>query len=181
MRKSRDFNLLISTRRFREFDCRSEFKYILSEFGDEKAQVRAIGIPGLVTAKTSLNPFEVIDKLKELVKERPWEVRYTLKVIPIEIVVETDFNTIVEQAQRLALAKITEKETYRITVNKRFTAMSRRELIDAIAAGINRKVNLENPDKIVEIEILGSVTGISVLRQEDILSIVKLKRKLGVE
>ncbi len=175
-----DFNLLISTRRMREFDCRSEFKYILHEMGDDEARVRAIGIPGLVIAKTMLNPFEVVAKLREYVKERPWEIRYTLKVTPIEIVVETDFDTIVKRAQEMALERIGESETYRVTVNKRFTALSRHELIDAIAAGVDRKVSLENPDKIVNVEILGRVTGISILRPQDILSVVKLKRKLGV-
>ncbi len=177
----REFNLLVSTRRMREFDCRSEIKYLLGEIGDPNPDARETGIPGLVVAKTTLDPFDAVNKLRMLAQDRPWEFRYTLKVVPIEKVVDTDFDKIVEVARELANKKIDVNETYRITINKRFTTMDRRKLIEAIAAGIERKVNLEHPDKIVEIEILGRITGISVLKPDDILSITKLKRKLGME
>lgn len=165
----------------REFDCRSEIRYLLHEIGDPNPDARETGIPGLVIAKTTMDPFEAVRKLRALAEERPWEFRYTLKVIPIEVVVDTDFNKIVEAAQELANTKIKQDESYRVTINKRFTTIDRRELIEAIAAGINRKVNLEHPDRIVEVEILGRITGISVLNPEDILSIAKLKRRLGTE
>ena len=174
-----DFNLLVSTGRLREFDCRSELRYLLREIGDENPRVKAIGTPGLIVAKTSLDPFEAVRRLRQLLEERPWEFRFTLKVVPIEEVVETQFDLIVERAAALANAKIEQGETFRITVNRRFTTIDRRRLIDAIAARIDRKVNLENPDKIVNIEILGGVTGISVLRPDDVLSVVKIKRQLG--
>ncbi|RLF15675.1 MAG: hypothetical protein DRJ66_04055 [Thermoprotei archaeon] len=173
-----DFNLLVSTGRMREFDCRSELIYLLSEIGDDSATAKASGIPGLVLAKTSLNPFEAIRRLKELAKKRPWEFRFTLKLIPIEKVVPTEFDLIVQAATELANSKISPEEKYRITINKRFTNIDRRKLIEAIAKHIPRKVDLEHPDKIVQIEILGGITGISVITPNDIVSIVKLKRKL---
>ncbi|MCD6096220.1 MAG: THUMP domain-containing protein [Thermoprotei archaeon] len=173
-----EFNLLVSTGRMREFDCRSELIYLLSEVGDDSARAKVSGIPGLVIAKTSLNPFEAIRRLKELAEKRPWEFRYTLKLVPIERVVPTDFDKIVEVAVELAKTKIKSNEKFRITINKRFTNLSRRELIEAIAKYIKQKVDLEHPDKIVQVEILGRVTGISVITPDDVLSIVKLKRKL---
>jgi len=36
-------------------------------------------------------------------------------------------------------------------------------------------VNLENPDKILLIEVLGALTGVSLLKPSDILGVVKEK------
>ncbi|RLF22626.1 MAG: RNA methyltransferase [Thermoprotei archaeon] len=177
----KDFNLLVSTGRMRELDCKSELMYLLREIGDDKPSVRTTGIPGLVVAKTNLDPFEAVNRLRKLLEERPWEFRFTLKVVPIEIVVDTDLELIRKEAVRLANEKIKENETFKIVINRRFTTLGRREVIETVASGINRKVNLDNPDKIVEIEILGGITGISVLKPGDILSVVKVKRRLGLK
>ena len=42
-------------------------------------------------------------------------------------------------------------------------------LITMAAKKIDNKVDLENPDKIVRIEILGNLCGISFLKQDDII------------
>jgi tRNA acetyltransferase TAN1 len=48
-------------------------------------------------------------------------------------------------------------------------------LIEAAAANIKRRVNLSRPDKVVLIEVLGGLTGLSVVKPEEILSILKEK------
>ena len=170
----REFNLLVATQRGREDDCMSELWYLLREVGDEKALYDRTGIPGLIIVKSSLNPFEAVRRLRELAEERPWEFRYVLKVTPIEIVVPTDLEKIKEAVKDL-LGKIAPNETFRVTVNKRATTLSSREVIEAAASVVDRKVDLKNPDKIVQIEILGEVTGVSILSPLDILSIAKIK------
>jgi tRNA acetyltransferase TAN1 len=62
-----------------------------------------------------------------------------------------------------------------VTAEKRFTQISSKELIEAAAAGIKRKVNLSKPDKVVLIEVLGGFTGVSIVKPEEILSILKEK------
>ncbi|MCS7364973.1 MAG: THUMP domain-containing protein [archaeon GB-1867-035] len=170
----KEFNLLISTQRGRENDCISELWYLFREIGDEKAIYEKTGIPGLIIVKSSLNPFEAVRRLREMAEERPWEFRYVLKVTPIEIVVSTDIKEIKEAVTKLK-DKISPQETFRVTVNKRATTLSSMEIIEAAASVINRKVNLKNPDKIIQIEVLGQVTGISIIEPQDILSITKIK------
>ena len=62
-----------------------------------------------------------------------------------------------------------------MTVEKRHTELSTKEIIEAAAKHIDREVNLKNPDRIVLIEVMGGATGISVIKPDDILSIVKEK------
>ena len=170
----RDFNLLATTSRGNEDQACSELWYLLGEIGDSAVNVDKTGVSGLIAAKTSFDPFEVIGKLRSILHERPYEFRYLLRVIPIEKVVRTDLNEIQRAATDLSL-KIGKEESFRITIEKRFTEMSTNEIIEAAAANIERKVDLKNPDKILLIEVIGGFTGLSVIKPEDILSIVKEK------
>jgi len=170
----RDFNLLATTSRGNEDEACSELWYLLGEIGDSAPVVDKTGVAGLIAAKTAFNPFEVIEKFRQILRERPYEFRYTLRIIPIEKVIRTDLGEIQRAATELS-SKIGKNETFRITVEKRFTETSTRDIIEAAAANIERKVDLNKPDKILLIEVIGGLTGLSVIKPEDILSIVKEK------
>lgn len=171
---SADFNLLVSTSRGYENDACSEVWFLLAELGDKESIVEKSDISGLVTAKTVLDPLEVIKDLRKMLKEHPWEFRYSLRFIPIEVVVHTSLSEIKKACLNIHL-RIVENETFRVTLEKRHTRLSRREIIEVVAEDIDRKVDLHNPDKIVLIEVLGGLTGISVIKPGDILSVVKEK------
>lgn len=168
----KDFNLLITTARGNEENACSEIWYLLGEIGDSAVAIDKTGITGLVAARTFLNPFEVIEKLRALLKERPYEFRYTLRVIPIEKVVRTTLEDIERISAKLN-SKIGEKETFRVSVEKRFSELPTEQIVEVAAANIERKVSLEKPDKIVLIEIVGKFTGISVIKPSDIFSVSK--------
>jgi tRNA acetyltransferase TAN1 len=154
--------------------CSELFYLLKDELGDPALVADRTGIRGLVAAKSSFNPCEIIEKFRALLQERPYEFRYALRIIPIEKVVPTDIDKIKSTAMELA-ANIRENETFRVTVEKRFTKIHTRELIEAAATNIERKVNLENPDKILLIEVVGGLTGISLIQSEDILAVIKEK------
>lgn len=170
----RDFNLLATTSRGNEDDACSELWYLLGQIGDSTATVDKTGVTGLVVAKTAFNPFEVIEKFRKILHERPYEFRYTLRIIPIEKVVRTDLGEIQRVATELN-SKIGENETFRVTVEKRFTETPTRDIIEVAAANIERKVDLNKPDKILLIEVIGGLTGISVIKPDDVLYVMKEK------
>jgi len=170
----RNFNLLVTTARGTEDDASSEIWYLLGEIGDTAAKVDKTGVSGLIAARTTLNPLVVVEKLRELLKQRPYEFRYSLRIIPIEKVVRTDVTEIQEVVMQLA-SKIKENETFRVTLEKRFTTTSSKDLIEAAAANIERKVDLNNPNKIVLIEVVGGLTGISVIKPTDVLVTMREK------
>ena len=170
----KDFNLLVTTSRGNEGDACSEFWYLLGEIGDSAPTVDKTGISGLIAVKTALNPFEVIEKLRKILHDRPYEFRYSLRIIPIEKIVRTDLGEIQRAATDFS-SKIGENETFRVTVEKRFTEASTRDIVEAAAANVEKKVDLNNPDKILLIEVVGRFTGISVIKPDDILSVMKEK------
>lgn len=169
------FNLIVSTFRHREEDAQDEILDLLEMFGDPDSESEITEIKGLLLAQTSLDPFAVVDKLKELVSSEPWQVRYILRVLPIEQVVPTDIDAISEAAKELGVGKI-KGDTFRITVEKRHSELASIDIIKAVAGAIESKVDLENPAWVVLVEILGSHAGVSVLKPSQIFSAVVEKR-----
>lgn len=170
-----DFNLLATTARGNERPMCNELLYLLKdELGDPAPEATKTKIRGLIVAKTTLDPYAAIERLRTILKERPYEFRYALRILPIERVVPTDLEQIKLVTQELA-AKISEQETFRVTVEKRFTTLHSKDIVEAAASIIKRKANLENPDKILLIEVLGALTGISLLKPSDILLVMKEK------
>ena len=63
--------------------------------------------------------------------------------------------------------------------NSRNSNISSKEIISATAKKIKNKVSLEFPDKIILIEILSKQTGISIIKNSDIVSLEKTKRSIS--
>ena len=153
----------------------SELLYLLKDkLQDPEAVADKTGIRGLVVAKSSLDCYDIIKKFRNILREHPYEFRYALRIIPIERVVSTDIVRIKEVALELA-TNISKIETFRVTVEKRFTSLHSYEIIEEVATEIDRKVNLKKPDKILLIEILGALTGISLIGPDDIIAVTKEK------
>jgi tRNA acetyltransferase TAN1 len=172
----KDFNLVVSTSRGNERNTCSEMWYLLGEVGDRGSTVEPTPAIGLVVAKTKLEAVKAVHDMRGLLKERPWEFKYTLRLVPIQAVSEAKLDVI--QSLALALAeRIAENETFRITVEKRHTGLSSKTIIDTIAKKIDRKVNLENPDRIIMIDIIAESAGLALIRPSDILSVEREKRK----
>ncbi|MCL2135024.1 MAG: THUMP domain-containing protein [Candidatus Bathyarchaeota archaeon] len=171
----RDFNILVSTVRGNERAMINEILFLLKNYLDDKeAEAVKTGVRGIIVAKTSLDPYVAVDKLRNVLRERPYEFRFALRIIPIERVVPTDLETIKNVSLELA-TRIMRDETYRITVEKRCTMLHSSDIISAVASGIGQKADMENPDKIVLIEIMGTLTGISLIKPVEIISVMKEK------
>lgn len=170
------FDLLITCPRFKERDASAEVKYFLAELGDEEAVSEPTGMPGILACQTKIDPMELIEKLKGYMEDNLVYFQYTLRYIPIQVVVNSTIDNIVDAIKELK-NKIKNNDTFRITIEKRHTHIERNELIKDAATVITNKVDLENPDKIILIEIVGDKTGISIIEQEDIISIPIEKRE----
>jgi tRNA acetyltransferase TAN1 len=121
------------------------------------------------------NPKALMSFITEFVRSEPFKVRYIMRIIPVDRVVDTKVEDILRAVKELAPA-IGPGETFRITIEARDSPYKDRELIDAIAGAVDRKVDLDSPDKVVLLQIFGEYAGVSVISPHDILSIQKLKR-----
>ena len=171
-------NLIITCPRHFEPETGDELISILEEFGDSDAKITITSMSGILTAETKLDPIETVRKIKEMLLDEPWSVRYCKRIIPIQKVIESKIEEIEKSVGELS-NQILEKETYRISIEKRNSELSSKEIITKIANKIKNKVSLEFPDKVLLIEILGNKTGVSILKKSDILSTEKTKRSMS--
>ena len=171
-------NLIVTCSRHLEGDTEDELIDILDGLGDSDIKIVVSNMSGIITVETKLDPIKVVRKIKEMVLDEPWSIRYCLRIIPIQRVVETGIEEIEKTISSMS-DQIKENESYRILIEKRNSDISSKEIITKIANGIKNKVSLDFPDKIILIEVLGIVTGISILKKSDILSLEKTKRSMS--
>ena len=151
---------------------------ILEKIGDSEPTITITNMSGILTAETKLESIEVVKKIKEMLLDEPWCIRYCLRIIPIQKITETKIESIEEEITDL-IKLISNGESYRISIEKRNSNISSQELISRVAKKIENKVSLEFPDKIILIEVLGNKTGIAIVKKEDILSVEKTKRSIS--
>ena len=171
-------NLIVTCARHLEKEAEEELKNILSEFGDSEPQITITKMSGILTCHINIDPIETVRKLREMVLDEPWSIRYCLRVIPIEETVSTSISEIETKIAEMS-DKVMPDETYRISIEKRNSDISGQEIISKVAKKFQNKVSLEFPDKVVLIEILENLTGISVLKKSDVLSLEKTKRSMS--
>jgi tRNA acetyltransferase TAN1 len=169
------FNIIASTFKYGEEDAQEELLDLLESLGDPKPDVEITDINGIVVAHTNLGPLVVIDSLRRLVKKEPWQVRYILRLIPIELMVRTNLDDLTDSVKSLS-PKMHPQDTFRITIERRHTSLKPADIIARVASKIDNKVQLKNPDWIVLVEIIGAFTGVSILRPDQIFRSVIEKR-----
>ena len=121
------------------------------------------------------NPKALLSFITDFVRSEPFKVRFILRIIPVDKVVDTKVEEIVKAIKELAPA-IGPGQTFRITIEARDSPYSDKELIDSLADAVDREVDLDSPDKVVLLEIFGEYSGVSVISPNEIVSIQKLKR-----
>ncbi len=168
-------NLIVTCSRHLEEEASNEISKILSDLEDVSPRVEISSFSGIITVTTILDPFMIIREIKNKILDEPWSIRYCHRFIPIQETTETNTENIVRSVQSHT-EMMKRADTYRITIEKRGSDLSSKEVIDSIAKKIQNKVSLEKFDWNVIVQILGKTAGTSVLRESDIVSTLKLKR-----
>ena len=165
------FNLIVSSNRTYEQYAEREIWFTLLIIGDPVPVIMHSPIPGILLVKTKLDPFKTIQKMREILHKDLNFFHYILRVIPIEHVVETDIELIYQASMQLFHTKkrmVRKRKSFAIQVKKRATSMSRNQIIDKIVHDIPNSVNLKEPDWVFHYEIIGNITGISLMKPNEI-------------
>ena len=168
-------NLIITCARSLESETKNEISKILDELGDQEPEILNVGMRGILMANTVIEPSKIIDYVKNKMIEEPWLIRYCLRIIPIQMITETEIDKIKQNVIKLK-DTIQKNDSYRITIEKRNTSISSIEIITEIAKIFPNKVSLDMPDRVVLIEIFGNKTGMSILKNDGMFSLDKAKR-----
>ncbi|MGZ7109345.1 MAG: THUMP domain-containing protein, partial [Methanobacterium sp.] len=130
--------------------------------------------PNVILVELTMDPEEAV----AILKEAPTTV--INKVVPIDTVVKTQMDSILEKSWDIARKKMSDGDTFvvRADLRGREYIQSKEELIETVANELIDKLdqnldpqslNTDNPDWIVQIEVVGEDTGISVLKPHQLL------------
>ncbi|MFX0042659.1 MAG: THUMP domain-containing protein [Candidatus Hodarchaeota archaeon] len=166
----KNFNLLVSTSRFNEINAKAELWFTLLICGDDYPIISRLNFPGLVTGLTNLSTRQVILKIKKILEKDPYFFQFILKIIPIDFVCETNSQVISQLVELHYRDYFNNTDSFKISLKRRkHEQIERANFIQKLAKNIPNKVDLENPDKFIRIEILGNICGISFLSKGDII------------
>ncbi|MDA4125559.1 MAG: THUMP domain-containing protein [Thaumarchaeota archaeon] len=167
-------NLIVTSAKGLEARASAEFKEVSLLSGMRKVTIERSAYDGVLEVEAE-DPKALLTFISEYVRSEPFKVRFMMRVIPVDQVVDTKLEEVVAAVKENA-SSIGPSESFRITIEARDSPYSAKQLIDAIADAVDRKVNLENPDKVVLVQVFGEYTCVSVLSPNEILSVPKLKR-----
>ncbi len=167
-------NLVVTSAKGLEAKASAEFKEIALLSGSRKFSIERSAYDGILEVEAE-DPKAIMAFLADYVRAEPFKVRFIMRVIPVDGVVDTKIDLISKAVKELS-GSIKAGEKFRVTIEARDSPYSDKELIDLVADVVDRKVSLDSPDKVILIQVFGEYTGLSVLSPEEILSITKLKR-----
>jgi len=168
-----DFNLLVSCPWGVYGEAKKEITQVLEMLGGERPLVKRTIAEGTIGVKTRLDPREVVNGLRRLFDEDPFALQCTLKWVPVDLWTLSDIDSMKQGVGKIR-NRIHAGERWRMTVEKRRYSLHHKiEIITELADLVDEKVDLENPDKILRVDIIGRYAGMSVLKPTDIFSLVK--------
>jgi tRNA acetyltransferase TAN1 len=167
-------NLLVTTFKYRESDASDELSQLLDMLGDKEPSIEITSISGIILANTHLDPLQIVENCREMVRNEPWRFRYVLRIIPLEKICRAELTDIHNVVNQLC-PKIGQHETFMVMIEKRHTKLHSKEIISTVTSDIDKKVSLDNPNWIILIQIVNRLAGISILRSNQIFSSVREK------
>ena len=177
--RENEANLLVTYDRSERFEAQYEVKQVLKEVGEENPRFFPSRVRGLFKIHIQMDPNQATKNLGTLCRRDPSKFWYTYHWIPIEkwcpSTIEKMSMIVKQFAERIML-----EERWRISVNKRFyTEYHTQVLIELLAEHVDRpRVDLENPDKTIRIEIMGDQAALSLLETREHFSVNAVKNEV---
>ncbi|NHJ05469.1 MAG: hypothetical protein EAX90_11640 [Candidatus Heimdallarchaeota archaeon] len=164
--------ILVSCDSPKEREGMSELWHVLIEYCHiQPVEVFDLAIRGLFLIAINESSGEIVLKLKEIKEKEIFEFIICKKFTPLERIIESSLDLLVEIIPEY-LNKIPEKASWRITLNRRHSKLSRTKIIETIVNLPNApkgKVDLEKPEWEVIVELFGKWIGVAVYPEKSII------------
>ena len=168
-------NLIITYEPAHAGSAKEEVERVLKEIKQEAKHLKQ-DIDGIFNIRAK-DARKIVRDLAKLCKKKPDLFDKTFHWIPIDKWVKASIKDMQKELKKFDKA-IKEKESWKMDLGKRKTDKHEKDLIIKLTEVINKpNVDLEKPDKIVKVEIMGNKAGLALLNKDELLNIPKLKGK----
>lgn len=174
VRNNSKYNLLVTFNPNRAKSAETELVDVLAKIGEEP-KIAATMADGVYKLRVS-NSRKVTERLQKLCQADPDLFVETCRYIPIDIWCKSLIKSMQSRIKKL-VQDIGDRERWKLSLNKRFwNKLDDKKLILKLTDVIDRSnTDLEKPEKIVQVEIIGKDAGISLLTPKEILNISRTK------
>lgn len=151
-----------------------EVREVLKQVG-EKPQIGQTEVEGLFKVAVS-NARAAAAKIRSLCGKNPNLFAVTHHYTPIDNWCQSDVSAM-QKLIRAASSGIGQSEKWKMGLNKRhWDQLEGVKLIIKLTDVVERKhVDLDNPDRVIQVEIIGKEAGVALLTPKDIVDIAKEK------
>jgi len=176
-RSVQKFNLLVTYDPNHKGMAEAELKEVLTQIG-EKPIVTATEVDGLF--KTAVKDARTsAHKITKLVSANPAVFTSTHHYTPVDTWTKSNVKSM-QQVVKKAAEGIAENDKWKLGLNKRhWDKLESTQLILKLTEVVDKpNVDLNNPEKIIQVEIIGKDAGVALLAAEDLVDVPRLKANL---
>lgn len=161
-------NLLITHDSSHAGSAKEEVEKALKEVS-EKAKFLKSDVDGVFKIRVR-NAREVVRRISRL-KKKKGIFEHTFHWIPIDRWVQANVKAM-QKALKSLKKGIKTTEKWKLDLQKRHFEMPSSELVMKLTEVVDKpKVDLDNPQKIVEVQIMGKKAGLALLDRDDVLKL----------
>jgi tRNA acetyltransferase TAN1 len=173
------YNLLVTFHHNQKGHAEQEVRDRMKDLGVFLERLDLCDVEGVFLAQAGGDAKVLVSQLKRMCHEDPAQFLYTHHWVPIERWVPSNVREMKDAAIELGRG-IGMDESWMMHLHKRHFKMHHDDLIIELTDPLNRgRVDLEDPDKIVAVEILGGVAGLSLLTRHEMLDVNKVRVASG--
>lgn len=174
------YNLLVTYHSNRAGLAEREVRRRVEEAGGSIDELESSCISGVFCIEVSGDAKQIVSNIREEFHEDPGTLTHTYHWMPVDRWVKASVEDMTEAVRELAEG-IDENERWMMHMHKRRHDMTSEELVLALTEPISKgKVDLKRPDKVIAVEVLGGMAGMSLVTREQIIDANQLRQKIGV-
>ena len=174
------YNLLVTYHSNRAGLAEREVRRRVEEAGGSIDELESSCISGVFCIEVSGDAKQIVSNIREEFHEDPGTLTHTYHWMPVDRWVKASVEDMTEAARELAEG-IDENERWMMHMHKRRHDMTSEELVLALTEPISKgKVDLKGPDKVIAVEVLGGMAGMSLVTRKQIIDANQLRQKIGV-
>lgn len=174
------YNLLVTFHPNRAGSAEREVRDRIDEVGGAVEDIERSSINGVLCVKVTGDAKDLVALLRADLKETPEMLSHTYHWVPVDRWVEASEEAMIEAVEDAA-AGIKDSESWMMHVHKRHHPKHSEELMLTLTDRIQKgKVDLKHPEKIIVVEVLGSMAAISLLERNQIIDLNRLRLEAGL-
>ncbi|NLI74416.1 MAG: hypothetical protein GX369_06575 [Euryarchaeota archaeon] len=161
--------------------AQEEVATILRDVGINLEDMMESIVPGLLHLRIEGDCRKQAEKLREFAIRFPEVFLHTHRWIPIEEWLRSTPEAMISGVRTLG-ERIGDNERWKLSLNKRLYDGSSKDLIHMLAEYVNAgPVDLEEPQRILIVEIIGEYAGFSLLYPEEYMDVNEVRIEAGMQ